>query len=107
MPRTVLVHVDNSPGASEEEKNRRARERAERAQANYWTAVMGTIDPMRIAQAVDNALVGSPDAIKEQIRQRFDPEDRLMLWFDFSNHNNEEVTANMKSFMEEIAPEFA
>ncbi len=107
MPRTVLVYVDDSAQASEAEKNRRARERANRAMENYWKALEGTIDPSRIAQAVDNALVGSPEVVREQVRQRFDHDDRLMLWFDFSDHDNEAVKQNMRWFMERVAPEFA
>lgn len=107
MPRTVLVYVDDTPSASEEEKNRRAHERATRALENYWKALQGTIDPSRIEAAVDNALVGSPDVVKEQVRSRFHEDDRLMLWFDFSDHNNEAVQQNMKWFMEKVAPEFA
>jgi len=107
MPRTVLVFIDDTPDASEEVKNRRAREAATKALENYWKALAGTIDPRRIEQAVDNALVGSPGVISEQIRERFHPEDRLMLWFDFNNHNNEAVKQNMKWFMDKVAGEFA
>ena len=107
MPRTVLVYVDDSPSASEAEKNRRAHERATRAMENYWKALQGTIDPGRIEAAVDNALVGSPEVVIDQIRERFDPDDRLMLWFDFSDHDSAAVMQNMKWFMERVAPEFA
>ena len=30
-----------------------------------------------------------------------------MLWFDFSNHNNDEVKQNMRWFMERVAPYFS
>lgn len=107
MPRTVLVYVDDSPGASEQTKNERALARANRALENYWKALQGTIDPSRIEQAVDNALVGSPERVIEQVRERFDADDRLMLWFDFSDHNNDDVKQNMTWFMEKVAPHFA
>lgn len=107
MPRTVLVYVEDSPGLSRAEKNRRARERANHAQENYWKALQGTIDPKRIEAAVDNALVGSPEVVRQQVEERFHPDDRLMLWFDFSNHQNEEVKQNMIWFMEKVAPHFA
>jgi hypothetical protein len=34
--------------------------------------------------------------------ERFHPEDRLMLWFDFFNHDNERVMSNMRAFMEHV-----
>ena len=106
MPRTVLVFMEDSPGLTEAEKNSHARERANRTLGNYWKALQGTIDPKRIEQAVDNALVGSPEVVKAQVAERFHPDDRLMLWFDFSNHDNEEVKQNMRWFMETVAPHF-
>ena len=36
--------------------------------------------------------------------ERFHPDDRLMLWFDFFNHDSERVIANMRAFMERVAP---
>jgi hypothetical protein len=39
-----------------------------------------------------------------QAKERFHPEDRLMLWFDFNNHDNERVQRNMRAFMEGVAP---
>ncbi|MDJ0841382.1 MAG: luciferase [Acidobacteriota bacterium] len=104
MPRTVLVFVDDSPGASEAEKNERAAKRANNALENYWKALQGTIDTGRIAHAVDNALVGSPEVVRAQMQERYNRGDRLMLWFDFSNHNSEEVKQNMRWFMEKVAP---
>jgi hypothetical protein len=29
-----------------------------------------------------------------------------MLWFDFFNHDSERVVANMRAFMEKVAPHF-
>ncbi len=107
MPRTVLVFIDDTPGLSEEQKLSKAKDRAEKALANYWKALQGTIHPERIAQAVDNALVGSPQRIREQLETRFHRDDRLMLWFDFNNHNNEEVKQSMKWFMELVAPHYS
>lgn len=104
MPRTVLVFIDDSPSLSPDAQNQRAAERATHAMENYWRALQGTIDPDRIRQGVDNALVGNPDRIIEQIHERFDPQDRLMLWFDFHNHDNDDVKRSMRVFMERIAP---
>ncbi|CAM2066232.1 LLM class flavin-dependent oxidoreductase [Sulfidibacter corallicola] len=103
MPRTVLVFVDNTPGISDAERDSRARAHANKALENYWKALQGTIDPERISQAVDNALVGCPASIRDQMQRRFHSEDRLMLWFDFNNHDNETVKRSMRWFMEDIA----
>jgi len=107
MPRTVLVFIDETPGISDRERNARAREQANRALEIYWKALQGTLDPERIEQGVNNALVGSAGAIRDQVAERFDPDDRLMLWFDFNNHDNERVKQNMTWFMERVAPHFA
>ncbi|MDX9732272.1 MAG: LLM class flavin-dependent oxidoreductase [Bdellovibrionales bacterium] len=96
MPRTVLVFVDKDRA--------KAKLAAEKAIANYWKAVEGTLDPAKIAQAVDNAIVGEPREVVEQMNQRFNVDDRLMLWFDFNNHDNESVKSSMRLFMEECAP---
>ena len=106
MPRTVLVFINNEKDLSREEKFNKAREAATKATENYWRAIQGTLDPAKITNAVDNALVGSPEDIIAQMKERFNPEDRLMLWFDFNNHDNENVKTMMKDFMEHVAPEF-
>lgn len=96
MPRTVLVFID--------ENRAKAKEAAERAVATYWKAVEGTLDPKKVAQAVDNAIVGDPREVAEQMSSRFHDDDRLMLWFDFNNHDNEAVKKSMRLFMEKSAP---
>lgn len=103
MPRTTLVFPDDTPGLSDEARDAKAREVAGKALENYWSALAGTVDPQKIEQAVDNALVGSVNSIRRQLEQRFHEDDRLMLWFDFNNHDNEQVKANMRLFMEKIA----
>jgi hypothetical protein len=70
----------------------------------YWKAIEGTLDPEKVKNAVDNALVGDSAAIAEEAKRRFHPEDRLMLWFDFNNHDNQDVCRSMRAFMEEVAP---
>ncbi len=104
MPRTVLVFMDETPGVSLQMRRERSKAAAEKALSNYWRAVEGTLDPSKIEQAVDNALVGSAEDIQEQLRTRFHPEDRLMLWFDFNNHDNDSVKNSMRWFMEKVAP---
>lgn len=106
MPRTVLVFISDDKNLSVEENNQLAKKKALKANEAYWTAIQGTIDPVKLAMAVDNALVGHPTTIVEQMKERFHPEDRLMLWFDFNNHNNEQVCESMSLFMEKVATEF-
>ncbi|MES2855518.1 MAG: luciferase, partial [Bdellovibrionota bacterium] len=96
MPRTVLVFID--------EVHQNARDAAEKALATYWKAIEGTLDPKRVEQAVGNALIGTPAEIISQMEERFHPEDRLMLWFDLNNHDNEAVMKSMRTYMEKVAP---
>lgn len=98
MPRTVLVFINDDPAA--------AREEARAALSNYWRALEGTLDEEKVRRATDNALVGDAREIAAQMRERFHPEDRLMLWFDFNNHDSKRVMKNMSDFMTRVAPEF-
>lgn len=96
MPRTVMVFLD--------EDGDLARARATAALGAYWTALEGTIDPNKITHAAENALVGSPAEVAEQVRTRFHPEDRLMLWFDFFDHDADRVIRGMRLFREAVIP---
>ena len=96
MPRTTFVFVDDSYEV--------ARARAEKALSAYWKALTGTIDPKKISGAADNALVGTPQQVAEQAKARFDPDDRLMLWFDFFDHDNARVIKGMQQWMQDVAP---
>jgi alkanesulfonate monooxygenase SsuD/methylene tetrahydromethanopterin reductase-like flavin-dependent oxidoreductase (luciferase family) len=96
MPRTVLVFHDPNPA--------RARAKAQSAMETYWKAIEGTLDPEKIRNAVDNALVGDSAQIAEEAKKRFHADDRLMLWFDFNNHDNDDVRRSMRAFFEEVAP---
>jgi len=104
MPRTVLVFINEEPGLSSDERSIRAAHEAKHALSNYWNALEGTLDPAKVERATENALVGNASSIVEQARQRFHPEDRLMLWFDFNNHDNARVMRNMEAFMRDVAP---
>jgi alkanesulfonate monooxygenase SsuD/methylene tetrahydromethanopterin reductase-like flavin-dependent oxidoreductase (luciferase family) len=99
MPRTVLVFMD--------ENRQRAREQAQEAMENYWKAIEGTLDPEKVKNAVNNALVGDAAEIRDEMQKRFHADDRLMLWFDFNNHDNDAVKRSMRNFMEKVAPHFA
>ncbi len=104
LPRTVLVFIEGGPQLTPQQQSQRARERAQKALESYWHAMEGTLNPARIAQATENALCGNPEEIREQIRTRFHPEDRLMLWFDFNCHDNALVKRGMRLFAEEVLP---
>jgi len=94
MPRTVLVFINDDAAKAAEE--------AREALSNYWRALEGTLDEEKVRRATNNALVGDPTAIAAQMRERFHPEDRLMLWFDFNNHDSGRVMKNMADFMERV-----
>lgn len=104
MPRTVMVFINEQPGLSIEERREAAAKEARSALSAYWTALQGTLDPKRVEQASANAVIGDATAVAEQIRERFHPDDHLMLWFDFFNHDNERVIANMEAFMNKVVP---
>lgn len=104
MPRTVFVFLNAQPGLSAKQQSDAAKEEARSALSAYWTALQGTLDPTKVSQATDNALVGNPAEVAAQVRDRFDPGDRLMLWFDFFNHDNARVVANMEAFRHQVVP---
>jgi alkanesulfonate monooxygenase SsuD/methylene tetrahydromethanopterin reductase-like flavin-dependent oxidoreductase (luciferase family) len=104
MPRTVMVFVNDEEGLSPEEQDEAAMEEAKGALSTYWNALEGTIDPAKIERAAENAVIGNANSVSEQILKRFHPDDRLMCWFDFFNHDNERVKRNMAAFMTKVAP---
>ena len=96
MPRTAMVFINKDSA--------KAKEQASAAWKNYWNAMEGTIDNDKVEKAVGNALVGTPEEVAEQIRQKYHPEDRLMLWFDFNNHDNEFIMESMRLFVDKTKP---
>ena len=104
MPRTVFVFLNEQDGLSPEARRAAAKREADAALGAYWTALEGTLDPAKVARASDNALIGNAEDIAQEIAKRFHPEDRLMLWFDFFNHDNDRVIENMARFMDRVAP---
>lgn len=104
LPRTVMIFVNEQQGLTEEQKNQRANQEAEAALGAYWTALEGTLDPRRVQQAANNAVIGNAETVAQQIIQRFHPEDRLMLWFDFFNHDSPRVMQNMRAFRDKVMP---
>ena len=97
MPRTVLVFINEDDPA-------KAHDEAKAALSNYWRALEGTLDDEKVRRATNNALVGNSEQILAQMKERFDPGDRLMLWFDFNNHDSKRVMKNMHDFMGRVAP---
>jgi len=99
MPRTAMVFLESTTA--------KAKTAAEKAWVNYWQAMEGTLDQKKVDQAVSNTLAGDWKDLAAQIRAKYHPEDRLMLWFDFNNHDNEAVKRSMIEFQEKVIPELA
>jgi len=104
LPRTVMVFLNAEPGLSPARQTAAAEEEARAALSEYWNALEGTIDPAKVEGAAENALVGNPDVVARRIAERFHPDDRLMLWFDFYNHDSPRVIRNMEAFRHQVAP---
>ncbi len=104
MPRTVMVFLNAQSGLSSEQRTVAAKEEAKAALGAYWTALEGTLDPSKVERAANNAVIGNPQDVAAQIRERFHPDDRLMLWFDFFNHDADRVIANMEHFQGSVVP---
>ena len=104
MPRTSFVFINDEPDLTNEEKSEAANIEAQQALQAYWNALEGTIDPDKVSKAANNALIGNPFEIAEQIVDRFHPEDTIMAWFDFFNHDSERVCRNMTAYMTKVVP---
>ncbi|MEE2829994.1 MAG: luciferase [Myxococcota bacterium] len=104
MPRTTFVFLNAQEGLTAEEQSAAAHSEARAALGAYWKALQGTLDPAKVEKAATNALIGNVEEVAAQMVERFHPDDRLMLWFDFFNHDNDRVIANMRAFMQQVAP---
>ena len=104
MPRTTFVFLNAESGLSPEEQSKAAKEEARLALGEYWKALEGTLDPSKVERAANNALIGNPQEVADQVKERFHPDDRLMCWFDFFNHDNERVIRNMEAWYREVVP---
>jgi len=100
LPRTVLVFIDK--------KSDRAVERASKCFDTYIEAMRGTVQLPPKEELIARALIGDPTQVKEQLAQGsahgFHSEDRLMLWFEFNESDNDAIKMQMKLFAEEVAP---
>ncbi len=104
MPRTVMVFLNEEDGLTPEQRSEAAKQESGAALASYWKALEGTLDPTKVEKATDNAVIGNAEEIATQIRERFDSNDRLMLWFDFFRHDSKRVCRDMRAFMERVVP---
>ncbi|MHC4838298.1 MAG: LLM class flavin-dependent oxidoreductase [Planctomycetota bacterium] len=107
LPRTVMVFLNAEEGLDRDARRAAARAEAESALSEYWHALEGTLDPRKVAGATENALVGDPEEVAEQLASRFHPEDRLMLWFDFYRHDSARIMRDMAAFQEQVVPRLA
>jgi alkanesulfonate monooxygenase SsuD/methylene tetrahydromethanopterin reductase-like flavin-dependent oxidoreductase (luciferase family) len=104
MPRTVMVFLNEEPQLSPAERSQAAREESRKALTAYWNALEGTLDPKKVSGAADNAVIGNAEEVAQQVAARYHSEDRLMLWFDFFNHDSARVVRNMEAFMQKVVP---
>ena len=99
-----MVFINDEEGLTAEEQDEVAMDEARAALSTYWSALEGTIDPSKIEKATENAVIGGVNSVARQISERFHPDDRLMCWFDFFNHDSERVMRNMDAFMTKVSP---
>jgi hypothetical protein len=104
MPRTSFVFLNAEEGLSTEQQSEAAHREAKAALGAYWSALEGTIDPSKVSNAANNALIGNVEEVAQQILDRFHPEDRIMAWFDFFNHDSDRVCRDMTAYMEKVVP---
>ena len=104
MPRTSFVFLNDEPDLSSEEQRAAAHREADEALGAYWNALEGTIDPTKVQNAAQNALIGNVEDVAQQLVERFHPDDRVMAWFDFFNHDSDRVCRNMQAYMRKVAP---
>ena len=104
MPRTIMVFLNEEEGLSDEQKSAAAKIESEGALSSYWSALEGTLDPNKVAKAANNAVIGNAKEVAAQIKERFHPDDRLMLWFDFFRHDSERICRDMRAFMDMVVP---
>jgi hypothetical protein len=104
MPRTSFVFLNAEEGLSSEQQSESANKEAKAALGAYWNALEGTIDPSKVENAAQNALIGNVEEVVQQILERFHPEDRIMAWFDFFNHDSDRVCRDMTAYMKHVVP---
>ena len=104
MPRTLMIFVNDEPNLSDVERTEAAKQEAKNSLSSYWGALEGTIDPNKVSKAADNSVIGNVEEVAQQIAERFHPDDCIMTWFDFFNHDSPRVVRNMEAFMNKVVP---
>ena len=104
MPRTLMIFVNDEPNLSDVERTEVAKQEAKNSLSSYWGALEGTIDPNKVSKAADNSVIGNVEEVAQQIAERFHPDDCIMTWFDFFNHDSPRVVRNMEAFMNKVVP---
>ncbi len=104
MPRTSLIFINGDDQLSAERQREKAKQAAHSALENYWRAMEGTLDPKKVSEAVENAVYGNPEDVARQLADKYHDDDRLMLWFDFNNHDNKAVKSSMEAFWNKTRP---
>ena len=87
-----------------DEQSKAASLEAKQALQAYWNALEGTIDPDKVSKAANNALIGNPEEVAEQLIERFHRDDTIMAWFDFFNHDSDRACRNMTAYMTKVVP---
>jgi len=98
LPRTVMVFIDND--------RKKAYRLADEVLTTYVEAMRNTAQVPEKEVLLKRALVGDPSEIKEQLYQDptrgFHSSDRLLLWFEFNQTDNEDICQQMKLFKEKV-----
>mgnify|MGYP006279208507 FL=1 len=102
--RWSLIFLNTETHLSAQEQSIAAKAAAAKAIENYWRAVEGTFDERKIRDAVNNAIAGNAFEVATMLRERYRPEERLMLWFDFNTHDQQAIRSAMTGFMRQVAP---
>jgi len=102
MPRTVLVFLAATTEL--------AREQASRCFDTYIEAMRGTAVVPAKDMLMERALIGDAAEIRRQLAPEdphgFHSDDRLMLWFEFNQTDNDVIIDQMRRFAEEVAPSY-
>jgi len=103
LPRTVLVFIDRD--------RKKARELANFVLDAYIEAMKGTAQVPDKAVLMERALIGDAAEVRDQLHpdnpRRFDPNDRLMLWFEFNQLDHAQITNQMRYFWKEVGEKLA
>lgn len=99
LPRTVLTFIDKD--------RKKARALAEWVLDAYIEAMRGTAQVPDKGVLLSRALIGDAAEIRDQLSpedpRRLHPDDRLMLWFEFNQSDDEAIRRRMIYFAEEVA----